>query len=48
MDGRFLLMAGFTFPVFRLVEPLSHALFTMGIRMLATAGICDVLDLRAE
>ncbi len=48
LDGRLLIIAGFTFAVFIIVEPLSDALFIVGILMLAIAGIFDVLDLLAE
>lgn len=48
MDGRSLLNAGVITAAFILVEPISHALFIVGIIMLAIAGIRDVLELLTE
>ncbi len=50
MDGRslFSLLSALLVVGFMIVEPFSRGLLIVGILMLATAGIVDLLDFRAE
>ncbi|ERG93782.1 MAG: hypothetical protein J07HQW2_00216 [Haloquadratum walsbyi J07HQW2] len=50
MDGRSLLslLSALLVGGFILVEPFNRGLLIVGILMLATAGICDLLNFRAE
>jgi hypothetical protein len=50
MDGRslFSLLSALLVVGFILVEPFSRGLLIVGILMLATAGILDLLNFRAE